>query len=96
MPQAGAPMPEPLEIEICAAIARSGLFDADYYLIQNPDVELSGIDPILHYVRYGESEHRNPAAAFDLELYLPLYGQNALYQHILRLNSSEHSPEFQI
>lgn len=76
------------EIKICAAIARSGLFDPEYYLAHNPDVEKSGIDPILHYVRFGENESRNPSENFDLELYRPLYfgNLNILYQHILKLN----------
>ena len=29
------------------------LFDAEFYLTQNPDVKVSGSDPLLHYIRYG-------------------------------------------
>lgn len=52
--------------EICAKIATSDQFDADWYLQQNPDVATSGIDPILHYVLYGEKEGRNPTPHFIL------------------------------
>ena len=41
-------------------IARSGLFDRDYYLAANPDVATSGMDPLLHFLRYGENESRRP------------------------------------
>ncbi len=34
----------------------SGLFDKDWYLAKNPDVAQAGVDPWLHYVRYGGFE----------------------------------------
>lgn len=79
---------ELLEIEICAAIARSGLFDEDYYLATYPDVEDSGLDPLLHYVRFGEAEMRNPSREFVVEMYKPLYRapRNILFQHLQKLN----------
>lgn len=77
----------PSEFDICAAIAKSGLFDVNYYLAANPDVAASALDPILHYVRYGEKEGRNPSRGFILESYAPLYRKNTniLYQHIQKL-----------
>lgn len=45
---------------ICALIARSGLFNPEWYLSQYSDVAASGMDPILHYVRYGRNENRLP------------------------------------
>lgn len=70
-------------------IAASDLFDAQFYLNANPDVAASLMDPILHYVRYGEHESRDPSPAFSIELYRPLYRDkiNILYQHILKLKS---------
>lgn len=41
-------------------IAKSGLFDSDWYLAQNPDVARSGMDPISHFMRYGAAEGRAP------------------------------------
>ena len=39
-------------------IKMSGLFDADYYLFEYSDVATTGMDPALHYVRYGRREGR--------------------------------------
>src|SRR5262249_30587188 len=47
------------------AMARSGLFDRNWYLVNNPDVAQSGLDPIKHYVRYGAREGRDPSASFS-------------------------------
>ena len=41
-------------------IAKSGLFDSDWYLAQNPDVARSGTDPISHFIRHGAAEGRAP------------------------------------
>jgi hypothetical protein len=54
-------------------ITQSGLFDKDYYLKTNPDVEVSGIDPVEHYVSFGWKEGRNPGPDFDTRFYLVLY-----------------------
>jgi CDP-glycerol glycerophosphotransferase (TagB/SpsB family) len=51
-------------------IRESGVFDAEYYLGQYPDVMETGIDPIAHYLRYGAAEGRNPSAMFDTRYYL--------------------------
>jgi glycosyltransferase involved in cell wall biosynthesis len=55
------------EVKIVRA---SGLFDAAYYVEQNPDVRGIGLDPVDHYVRYGWREGRNPSATFDTRFYL--------------------------
>jgi len=44
-----------------------------WYLVQNPDVVRSGKDPILHYIRHGVAESRNPSPNFDNEYYLAKY-----------------------
>ncbi|WP_321342008.1 glycosyltransferase [Breoghania sp.] len=50
-------------------IKTSGLFDADYYLAHSQDVAGAGLDPIEHYVRFGEREGRKPCADFDACFY---------------------------
>jgi len=53
-------------------VARSirELFDADWYLTQNPDVAQAGINPLLHYVRHGAEEGRDPSPFFHSKWYL--------------------------
>jgi O-antigen biosynthesis protein len=51
-------------------LAKSGLFDPMHYLECNDDVAALGVDPLLHYVRYGSQEGRNPSANFDTLFYL--------------------------
>ena len=52
------------------ALARSGLFDAKYYLQANPDVAALNVDPLLHYVEQGARQGRNPRADFDAAFYI--------------------------
>lgn len=52
------------------AIREAGVFDADYYLARYPDVAEAGVDPLLHYVRDGARENRNPSEFFDGAWYL--------------------------
>ena len=40
----------------------SGEFDFDSYLAANPDVLASGLNPLMHYVEYGQAEGRQPFA----------------------------------
>jgi len=51
-------------------IERSGVFDQDWYLDQNPDVKTKGIDPIVHYLREGALEGRDPCRNFSTSGYL--------------------------
>ena len=51
-------------------VARSGLFDRDWYLGKYPDVAASGMNPILHYLRHGAAEGRDPGPAFNTTEYL--------------------------
>ena len=46
------------------------LFNAAYYLANNPDVAAAGINPLQHYEEYGWEEGRDPSAAFDTSDYL--------------------------
>lgn len=49
---------------------KNPLFDAAYYLDENPDVRTSGVDPYVHYLRKGILEGRNPHPLFDTDWYL--------------------------
>lgn len=52
------------------AVARSSLFDADWYLGRYPDVRKADLDPALHYVRWGAKEGRDPGPEFSSRGYL--------------------------
>lgn len=58
------------ELRTAHQIRGSGLFDASYYMKRNPDVEKLGIDPVLHYVRFGAQEGRDPNSLFLCAYYL--------------------------
>ena len=53
-----------------ALIKRSGLFDREFYLEENPDVAGAGVDPLKHYLRFGWREGREPSRDFDGNGYL--------------------------
>lgn len=46
------------------------LFDAGYYLRQNPDVAAAGADPYQHFMYYGWREGREPSLLFSVGKYL--------------------------
>ncbi|PYJ68600.1 MAG: hypothetical protein DME75_12690, partial [Verrucomicrobia bacterium] len=48
----------------------SPLFDTDWYLENNPEVNRAGMDPLQHYIRYGAREGRNPHPLFETKWYL--------------------------
>ncbi len=52
------------------AIARSGLFDRDWYCRNNPDVVAWGIDPLRHYMLRGASIGREPNGSFHTRSWL--------------------------
>jgi len=51
-------------------IWQSGLFDPQYYLLNNPDVRKADMDPLWHFVKIGWKEGRKPSENFDTSLYL--------------------------
>ncbi|KXV70825.1 hypothetical protein AD951_02175 [Acetobacter malorum] len=74
-------------------IVDSEKFDLDFYLVENPDVKQSGLDPIVHYVLYGWQENRNPNENFNTEIYYNLYknviGQDENpFAHYIRNNEN--------
>ena len=76
------------ELYIREVIRASGLFYADYYLDASPDVRAARLDPLLHYVRSGYSEGRDPNPYFDSDWYLDAYpdvvesGINPLFHYV--------------
>ena len=46
------------------------LFDSSWYVEQNPDTVLHGIDPIMHWLLAGWKEGRDPNPLFDTDWYL--------------------------
>jgi hypothetical protein len=50
-----------------------GLFDAAWYLAQNPDVAAAGADPALHFLLHGAADGRDPGPGFSTAHYLALY-----------------------
>ncbi len=53
-----------------ALLAGSGLVDAAYYLLNGGDVREAGLDPALHFCRFGWQEKRRPNSYFDTVWYL--------------------------
>ncbi len=45
-------------------------FDGDWYLEQNADVKALGMNPFVHFSKYGWKEGRSPSMHFDLKGYL--------------------------
>jgi glycosyltransferase involved in cell wall biosynthesis/SAM-dependent methyltransferase len=54
-------------------VQAAGLFDAAWYRHAYPDVAVSGVDPLWHFVSIGAAEGRNPNPLFDTHWYLTSY-----------------------
>ena len=54
-------------------IKRSGIFDQSYYLQKYADIRKSDINPLLHFIKAGWKEERNPSYLFDTSYYLNTY-----------------------
>lgn len=52
-------------------------FDPVAYLQLNADVAMFGVDPWVHYLRFGRAEHRDPNPEFSATGYLYLYPEAA-------------------
>ncbi|HUZ74942.1 MAG TPA: glycosyltransferase family 9 protein [Stellaceae bacterium] len=62
--------------EVYDALARSGLFDPDYYCARNPEVAAANLDPLLHYIEEGARQGFNPHPEFDAGYYLEQCAQS--------------------
>ncbi|MHC2107098.1 glycosyltransferase family protein [Methylobacterium sp. CM6246] len=58
------------ETDLESLRAIEAYFDRDYYLANNPDVEASGRDPLIHFHKDGWREGRDPSATFSTTYYL--------------------------
>jgi len=62
-------LPEPDDAAQLTELADSGLMDARWYRARYPDIAAAGIDPIIHFHRYGATEGRWPNRYFDTSWY---------------------------
>lgn len=80
-------------------IRESGLFDAGWYLAKNPDIPEAQADPLLHYLRYGGFEGRDPGPLFCSRWYLNSYedvrssGLNPLVHYLEEGRAKGHQPQ---
>jgi O-antigen biosynthesis protein len=51
-------------------------FDGEWYLEANKDVADAGMDPLQHFLDYGEGEGRDPSRAFSTSYYRETYMQD--------------------
>lgn len=54
-------------------LAKSQLFNAEWYLERYPDIAAAGVDPLTHYLDIGAYEGRSPHPLFDAKWYLSRY-----------------------
>ena len=62
-----------LERRFTGQVSPVPVFDAAYYLENNPDVAAGGADPFEHFLTFGAAEARNPSAEFDVTFYRNRY-----------------------
>ena len=48
-------------------------FDSNFYRASNPDLSMAEFDLLLHFIRVGWREHRNPNSMFNTKFYLNSY-----------------------
>lgn len=83
------------DLRVARRLRESGQFDEDFYRAQNSD--LGETDPVLHYVRHGAQEGRDPESMFDTLYYLATNpdvaaaGQNP-FDHFLNSGRDEGRP----
>lgn len=88
----------PTRQKVIQYIRFSGRFNEAYYLEQNPDVQLAGIDPIVHYVDYGATEGKNPNKGFHTTKYRNTYREvkatqiNPFYHYLRFGRTLKYSP----
>lgn len=51
----------------------SQYFDLGYYVQTHPDVIQRGVDPLIHFLLYGNRDRLRPSAQFDIDYYLSRY-----------------------
>ncbi|MDM7458512.1 MAG: glycosyltransferase family 2 protein [Paracoccus sp. (in: a-proteobacteria)] len=75
------------ELERQAAVLRTaGSFDPDWYQAQYPDVAITGLDPVTHYLRYGHRMQRDPGPDFSTRFARIAYGIKDEHEPLIRLD----------
>ncbi len=72
---------EQQEAAAAARLRASPLFDAAWYLARHADIAAAGDDPVLHYLRHGAAELRDPGPFFSTSHYLAQYPDVAAAGH---------------
>lgn len=63
---------QPINEHVHQVISSSKLFDDNWYSKTYPDVPLTGIDPVSHYISYGWQLGRDPSPKFSTTTYFEL------------------------
>ena len=71
--------------EQITALKQSGQFDADWYRARHPDVDLTGLDPATHYLRYGHRMNRDPGPGFSTRFTRTVHGIRDEHEPLARL-----------
>ena len=75
------------------------LFDSRWYGDANGDVAAAGLDPLTHFLNYGEAEGRDPNPSFSTQFYRETYMPGApvnaspLQDYVLRGRGLGHDPD---
>jgi len=79
-------------------LRESGLFDVSWYLSRYADVAATGMDPLVHYIKHGSAERRDPNPLFNTTWYLKSYpdvereGVNPLLHYVKYGQYEERDP----
>ncbi|MDR3533474.1 MAG: glycosyltransferase, partial [Rhodopila sp.] len=63
--------PDPRETALMRSMA--GFFDPDWYQARYPDIVAGNLEPLLHFIRHGIAERRDPNRFFDSAWYTEHY-----------------------
>lgn len=84
--------------ELARLIKDSGLFDAQFYLVNNPDVASARMSPDWHFLKFGGAEGRDPSPGFNTSFYLRQYhdvkesGMNPLVHFLIHGQQEGRNP----
>jgi GT2 family glycosyltransferase len=83
--------------ELRRLVEESGLFDSQWYVLDNPDVHKSGLNPLSHFVGHGDAEGRSPGPAFNSRVYAATWPDVAMssmgpLEHFLRVGREAGRP----
>ncbi|MCF3946048.1 glycoside hydrolase family 99-like domain-containing protein [Acidiphilium sp. AL] len=71
-------------------------FDPKFYYARNPDIAVLGLNPLVHYIEFGDREGRDPSQMFHVLWYRETYGipdaENALADYLARRRTGQVSP----